>query len=161
MNVLIIGYWDEKKAAAYKTEAESLGELLAKNNHSLISGGGIGVSKWVVNSYRLNNGKKYTAYFPSEEEMKKVDEKIGPFPDETIETAGTYTTRNECMIKDSDIIVALPGGIGTLGEIITAVKDYKKQVFVLDKGELASWIKNIQALYEKTIIVSELEKIFL
>lgn len=161
MNVLIIGYWNESKASIYRKEAKDLGEIIAKNNHLLITGGGLGVSKLVVDSYRLNNGIKYTAYFPSTEEMEKIGDKIGPLPDEIIETKGNYNVRNDCMIKDSDIIIALPGGIGTLGEVITAVKDYKKQVFVIDKGELASWIKNIPDLYEKTIMISYLEKILL
>jgi predicted Rossmann-fold nucleotide-binding protein len=161
MEVLVIGYWNQNKSIFYKNEAEKIGEIIAKNNHSLITGGGVGMSKLVVDSYRLNNGKKYTAYFPSFEEMIKIGDKLGPVPDLIIETKGDYVTRNTQMIKKSDLIIALPGGIGTLGEIINAIKDYKKNVLLINKGELASWIKVIPPLINKVTLINNLETLFL
>ena len=73
MKILVIGTWKKEKAKECWEEANKLGELLAKNNHILVSGGGTGISELVVNSYKKNKGKKYIAYFPSKEEMEKLD----------------------------------------------------------------------------------------
>jgi len=52
----------------------------------------------------------------------------------------------------------LHGGLGTLTEIIHAVKDYNKKVAVIDKGDIASWIKIIPELKEKVFLTNDIKK---
>ncbi|KKT71661.1 MAG: hypothetical protein UW68_C0059G0003 [Candidatus Collierbacteria bacterium GW2011_GWB1_44_6] len=158
MKILVIGTWKKEKAKECWEEANKLGELLAKNNHILVSGGGTGISELVVNSYKKNKGKKYIAYFPSKEEMEKVGEEKGPEPDKIVETNVDYPERNIIMVKNCEGIIALHGGLGTLTEIIHAVKDYNKKVSVIDKGELASLIKLIPELKEKVFLTSNVKE---
>jgi uncharacterized protein (TIGR00725 family) len=128
MKIVMLGSWEKHKAALCKKEAEEIGKLLAEKGHILVSGGGTGVSELVVNSYRKNKGKQYICYIPSKEQMEKVGEELGPKPDKLIETNVDYPERNIIMVRECDALIALHGGLGTLTEIIHAIKDYNKKV---------------------------------
>ena len=90
--------------------------------------------------------------------MEKVGEEKGPEPDKIVETNVDYPERNIIMVKNCEGIIALHGGLGTLTEIIHAVKDYNKKVSVIDKGELASLIKLIPELKEKVFLTSNVKE---
>lgn len=158
MRILVVGPWKKEEALDHKNEADELGRILAERGHIIISGGGTGVSELVVNSYKLNKGRKYVAYIPSKKEMEKVGEKLGPNPDELIETNLDYPERNIVMVKNCDGLIALHGGLGTLTEIIYAVNDYNKKVSIIDKGKLADWAKRIYKIKEKSFITADIKK---
>jgi len=158
MKICLLGSWHAQKAAECKKEAEEIGKELAERGHILVSGGGIGISKIVVDSYKKNKGKQFIAYFPSEKMMKKVGEEKGPMPDKLIETKVDYPERNLIMMRDCDAIIALHGGLGAIAEIIHATKDYHMKVSVIDKGELAEWVRAIKPLKEKVFITNDIKK---
>jgi hypothetical protein len=158
MKICIFGTWQKEKAIECQKEAEEVGKELAKRGHILVSGGGMGISKFVVEAYRKYKGKKYIAYFPSAKIMKEVGEERGPKPDEVVETNVDYPERNLIMIRNCDTIMALHGGLGTLSEMIAAVKDYHKKVSVIDKGEFVDWVRAIKPLKEKVFITLDIKK---
>lgn len=158
MKVLIVGSWRKEECAGYEKEAEELGKILAKRGHILVSGGGTGISELVVNSYRHYKGKRYICYIPNKEDMERVGEKLGTTPDELIETNASYPERNIRLVRNCDSVIAIYGGLGTLTEIIHAVKDYDKKVSVLDKGKLASWIRAIPELSDKVFLTCDIAK---
>lgn len=158
MKILIVGSWKKEDCAICEKEAEQVGKILAERGHILISGAGTGMSEIVVSSYKQNKGKKYIAYLPSRKEMEKVGEKIGPKPDEIIETNVDYPERNIIMVKSCDAVIALHGGLGTLTEIIHAAKDYNKKVSVIDKGWLPAIIRQIPELSEKVFLTLDVNK---
>lgn len=88
--------------------------------------------------------------------MEKVGEKIGPKPDVTIQTGLDYPGKNIELVKGSDAVIALNGGLGTLTEIIHAIKDYDRKVSVIDVGELSEWIKNISELRDSVMLTSDI-----
>ena len=155
MKILVIGTWRKDEAKDCQKEAEEIGRLLADKNHVLLSGGGTGVSQLVVESYRRHNGKKYVAYFPSKKEMKKAGEKQGVKPDQAVWTKLDYPMRNLFMVKDCDAVIAVHGGLATLTEVIHAAKDYPKNVAVIDRGELASWIRAIPELRQRVFLSTD------
>ncbi|MCK4554511.1 LOG family protein, partial [Candidatus Parcubacteria bacterium] len=154
----VVGTWRKHKAAPFKKEAEELGRLLAAGGHILITGGGTGISEIVVNSYKSNNGKKYIAYLPSLKCMRELGEKIGSKPDKIVKTGLDYPMRNALMVKNCDGIVVFHGGLGTLAEITHAVKDYNKKVSVIDKGDLAKWVKAIPKLKNNVLLTADIKK---
>jgi len=158
MKILVLGTWEKQKALSCKDEASEVGKLLAVKGHTIISGGGTGVSEIVVNSYKENKGENYTAYLPSRKEMERVGEKLGPEPDKIIQTDLDYPERNIKMVRECDGVISLHGGLGTLTEIIHAVKDYNKKVSVIDTGEFASLIRSIPELKDKVFISSNIEE---
>ena len=155
MKILIIGSWQKEKALKFKDVAEQVGKVLAERGHILVSGAGTGVSEIVVNSYRKNGGTKYIAYIPAIKEMEKVGEKIGPEPDVTIQTGLDYPGKNIELVKGSDAVIALNGGLGTLTEIVHAIKDYGKKVSVVDVGELSKWVRGISELKDSVMLTSD------
>jgi uncharacterized protein (TIGR00725 family) len=155
MKILITGSWQKSKAVAIAQEAYELGKLLAEGKHAILSGGGTGVSALVVASYKEHSGERYIAYFPSKAHMDAVGEECGPDCDERIDTDLDYPQRNIELVKACDGMIALHGGLGTLTEIIHAVKDYNKPVAVIEKGDLAHWIKGIHELKEKVFLTAD------
>jgi uncharacterized protein (TIGR00725 family) len=158
MKILIIGSWKKEECKVCNNEAKQVGQILAEKGHVLISGAGTGMSEIVVNSYKQNKGKKYIAYLPSKKEREKAGEKLGPQPDEIIETNVDYPEKNIIMVKSCDAVIALHGGLGTLTEIIHAVKDYNKKVSVIDKGRLPEIIRLIPELKKKVFLTSDVNK---
>lgn len=98
---------------AYRAAATQLGESLARNGVRLVYGGGaLGLMGTVASATRDNDGKVY-----------------GVIPDFLVETEGildgvdhkiveTMHERKMIMFEECDAICTMPGGIGTLEEII-------------------------------------------
>ncbi len=99
---------------AYAVAARTLGTALAKHNIRLIYGGGsLGLMGEVARS-ALGAGGQVTGIIPEflgakEKMLKDVDELI---------VVDDMHVRKRLMFERSDAFVALPGGIGTLEELV-------------------------------------------
>lgn len=100
--------------AAYAVAARKLGRALAKGGIRLVYGGGsLGLMGEVATS-ALGAGGKVTGIIPEflgskEEMLRDVDELI---------VVEDMHMRKKLMFERSDAFVALPGGIGTLEELV-------------------------------------------
>lgn len=99
---------------AYKAAARTLGETLAKTGIGLVYGGGsLGLMGEVARA-TLDHGGHVTGIIPgflTEKEMMMRD------VDEVIITEDMHE-RKRLMFERSDAFVALPGGVGTLEELV-------------------------------------------
>jgi uncharacterized protein (TIGR00730 family) len=99
---------------AYREAARTLGAALAQNNLGLVYGGGsLGLMGEVARS-TLDHGGRVTGIIPTflvEKEAMLRD------VDEIIVTENMHE-RKQLMFDRSDAFVALPGGIGTLEELV-------------------------------------------
>lgn len=100
----------------YKDMAAEFGEMMAKHGVDLVYGGGkFGLMGTVANAV-LDNGGHAVGVITQElydrhTSLDRLDDlKITPNMD----------VRKETMMKDADGLVALPGGLGTLEEVIQA-----------------------------------------
>jgi uncharacterized protein (TIGR00730 family) len=94
--------------------ARRFGELLAKEKIGLVYGGGSrGLMGEVANAV-LENGGHVIGVIP---EFLKTKEGIKTAAQEIIITADMHT-RKQTMFMRADAFVALPGGIGTLEELV-------------------------------------------
>lgn len=99
---------------SYAVAARKLGKALADNNIRLVYGGGsLGLMGEVAKS-ALGAGGKVTGIIPEflgskEQMLKDVDELI---------VVKDMHTRKRLMFERTDAFVALPGGIGTLEELV-------------------------------------------
>lgn len=94
--------------------AREFGKILAKNNVRLVYGGGsLGLMGAVANSV-LDNGGQVTGIIP---EFLTVREKKIKRAQNVIVTCDMHE-RKRLMFEQADAFVALPGGIGTLEELI-------------------------------------------
>jgi len=99
---------------AYREAAQTLGAALASNNIGLVYGGGsLGLMGEVARA-TLDHGGRVTGIIPSflvEKEAMLRD------VDEIIVTENMHQ-RKQLMFDRSDAFVALPGGVGTLEELV-------------------------------------------
>ena len=104
----------------YVKPAEELATLLAKAGHHLVWGGSdVGLMHIVAEAFRNNGGKIYGVSLEvyKHKNHKSADEMI---------IAKDLGTRKAAMLARSDVIVALPGGTGTLDEL-TEIIELRKQ----------------------------------
>ncbi|MEH3145055.1 MAG: TIGR00730 family Rossman fold protein [Methylobacterium frigidaeris] len=98
----------------YKDAARSLGRLLAEAGTGLVYGGGnVGLMGTVARAV-LDHGGHVTGIIP---DFLKSRERMLDDVQETIVVSDMHT-RKKLMFDRSDAFVALPGGIGTLEELV-------------------------------------------
>ena len=99
---------------AFTAAAETLGRALARSGLGLVYGGGnVGLMGTVARAV-LENGGHVTGIIPS---FLKSRERMLDEIQETIVVDDMHT-RKRLMFERSDAFVALPGGIGTLEELV-------------------------------------------
>lgn len=106
--------------SAFTEQAEMLGKLLAENNIKLVYGGGSRGIMGAVSKSALEHGGEVLGIIPrfllpSEGEWDQSSNKL-----EIIITENMHE-RKQKMFEESDAFVALPGGIGTLEEIVEII----------------------------------------
>ena len=102
------------KSAAYASAARTLGKALAKDGIELVYGGGsLGLMGEVANAV-LKNGGRVTGIIPR---FLSNRERMLEAVQELVFTDDMHQRKME-MFRRSDAFVALPGGIGTLEELV-------------------------------------------
>ncbi|NLO71384.1 MAG: TIGR00730 family Rossman fold protein [Porphyromonadaceae bacterium] len=106
-----------KVNSQYVETAEKLGKILAENNLELVYGAGSVGLMGVLADSALQNGGKVTGVIPKfMVEMEWQHDGIT----ETILTE-TMHERKEKMAQLSDAVIALPGGCGTMEELLEMI----------------------------------------
>lgn len=149
MNICVFCSANENIDPEFFTMTSQLGEWIGRHGHALVYGGcDMGLMECVAKAVRKSGGK-VIGVIPSRLEQgghasKYIDERI---------TCDTLEERKKLMLENSDAIVALPGGIGTLDEIFTVASEgtlsyHDKRVIVYNmKGfwnELQSLLDSLQ-----------------
>ena len=99
---------------AYRSAARDLGRELAVRGHRLVYGGGnIGLMGAIARAV-LGHGGHVTGIIP---EFLKSRERLLEAVQETLVVPDMHT-RKRLMFERADAFVALPGGIGTLEELV-------------------------------------------
>lgn len=99
---------------AYFNEAKNLGELIAEGNHTLINGGAnVGLME-AVTIAASKAGAKTVGIIP--EQM--IGRSLASDNSHEVIITPDMMTRKEKMREMSDAFIALPGGFGTLEEIL-------------------------------------------
>ena len=137
--VFVAGTWNSLKARKYAHVANAVGRGLAERGFDLITGPGTGISGEVIAGYRsIQTRGVVRVYLPSAEYMKLVGEEIVGEFDEVIQTDFDYPMRNVFHIKQSDALVVITGGDGTLEECLPALIDYHlPTIAIRDSGTAA------------------------
>lgn len=112
MNICVFCASSSSIAPEFFDAARELGELIAKNGHTLIFGGGKGGLMGAVASGALEHGGHVTGIAP-----KFFDEPGILLKDECeFIFTETMSERKDIMIDMADAFICLPGGIGTFEE---------------------------------------------
>ncbi len=146
MNVLILSSSREEIAPYYKSIARSISSFLARSECDLVFGAssssmmGICYDEFIKNNRNIYSftTKKYV------EDLKKLD-KSKHYIRET-----TFDLKKD-MFFNSDFIVCLPGGIGTMSELLAYIEekrsnDCDKPILIYDEDNFYG--KTIESLRE-------------
>ncbi|MBI5324633.1 MAG: TIGR00730 family Rossman fold protein [Ignavibacteriae bacterium] len=99
----------------YFKEASALGQSLAREGYEIIYGGGkVGLMGAVAQS-ALSEGGKITGVVPS------FLQSLGNYGITELRVVKSLSERKSIMLNETDCIVALPGGVGTLDEILESI----------------------------------------
>ena len=100
---------------AYRVEARRLGELIDEHGHTLIYGGGsVGLMGVCARAVHARGGGHVTGVIPS----KLVDLELAYHDSDELIVTETMSDRKRIMAEKADAFIALPGGFGTLEEIM-------------------------------------------
>lgn len=113
MNICVFCSANDNIDRDYFVATEELGRWIAENGHTLVFGGcNMGLMECVAKSVK-DNGGTTVGVVP-----KKIEERgrVSQYVDRRID-CNNLSDRKQIMLEQSDIFVALPGGIGTLDEI--------------------------------------------
>jgi uncharacterized protein (TIGR00730 family) len=102
------------KDPAFINTARAFGKIMAENGVTLVYGGGSHGLMGAVGTGVIENGGKVIGVIP---EFLKSREQMLPDASEMIVTDNMHA-RKQIMFERADAFVALPGGIGTLEELI-------------------------------------------
>jgi uncharacterized protein (TIGR00730 family) len=114
MKVSVFGGSQPKEGSAAYEEARKLGELLAKNGHTVLTGGYIGTMEAVSRGAAEAGGHVIGVTCEEIEKWRKVG--ANRWVKEELREK-TLIERLQTLINESDAAIALPGGPGTLAEI--------------------------------------------
>jgi hypothetical protein len=117
MNICVFSSSSNAIKEVYFNEAEQLGKLIAAGNHTLINGGAnVGLMEAVTVSASLAGGKTI-GIIPE----KLIDRSLASANSHEVIVTPDMHNRKERMRDISDAFIALPGGFGTLEEILEVI----------------------------------------
>ena len=154
MNICIFCSANSNLPTEYFDRTRELGAWMGANGHTLVFGGcNLGLMECVAEA--VHNAKGMTVgVVPSiVEKGGKVSEHV----DVKI-LCDNLSDRKDLMIQRSDVIIALPGGVGTLDEIFTVVAAHtigyhNKRVIVYDlKGFWGKLIELLDDMQERGFV---------
>ena len=133
MNICIFASSSSRIAPVYFEEAAKLGEQIGLGGHTLLHGGGMVSLMGKVAGHVQANGGKVIGIIPVKLNRKGV---VRELDDETIVTT-TMAERKEKMFELADVFIALPGGFGTLEELLEVITPnqlgyMEKPVYILN-----------------------------
>ena len=146
----------------YFQEAQKLGELIGKNKQSLINGGAnVGLME-AVTIAASNAGAKTVGIIPE----KMIDRSLASDNSHEVITTPDMMMRKEKMRQLSDAFIALPGGFGTLEEILEVMTlkqlsyHHKPIVFINTNNFFDHLFKQFELSYEEQFAKEVYRKLY-
>ena len=106
--------------AAYFQMTEELGRWAAKNGHVIVFGGvNQGLMECLAKAVKEAGGKTLGVVPSIVEETGRTSQYNA-----RVLTCNNLSERKQLMLDESDVFIALPGGVGTLDEVFTVAASY-------------------------------------
>lgn len=127
-------------AESFRTEAIRLGELIAEHGHTLIYGGGsVGLMGACARAVHARGGGRVVGVITD----KLMDLELGYRDADELIVTKTMSERKRIMAERADAFIALPGGFGTLEEVMEIL--VLKQLWYHEKPCV---FLNIEGIYD-------------
>ena len=106
--------------AAFFQQTEELGRWAARNGHVIVFGGvNQGLMECLAKAVKEAGGETLGVVPSIVEEMGRTSQ----YNDRVL-TCENLSERKQLMLDESDVFIALPGGVGTLDEVFTVAASY-------------------------------------
>lgn len=162
MRICVFCSSSARSIARYGDAAEALGRELGRRGHELVYGGtDMGLMKSVADGAR-HTAAPVIGVIP----RFMVDEGIAAPNLSRLWVVSTMNERKEAMFALSDAFVALPGGMGTLEELIDAVSHRQldllgKPIAVVNRGGFFDdLLKHLERSIDEGFIFESLDGLF-
>jgi uncharacterized protein (TIGR00730 family) len=134
---------------AYGAAGVALGEAIARQGWRMVYGGGDVGLMGVTARAAVSAGATVLGVITE----RLLDREVGKRDVSELRVTATMFERKEILIRESDAFVALPGGLGTLDEILDAVTlrqlgYHAKPILLLDLG---GYWRACQALFDQFV----------
>lgn len=133
---------------------EELGRWIAAQGHSIVFGGvNMGLMECVAKAMKQAGGHTIGVVPSIVEETGRTSQ----FNDEVI-SCQNLSERKQLMLDESDVFIALPGGIGTLDEVFTVAASYtigyhhKRVILYNMKGFWDGTIQMLDDLQQRGVV---------
>ena len=142
--VCVICGSSDKINSAFKNSAKDLGKILAENNSEVIYGGGNNGLMGILADSVIANSGKITGIIP--EFLKNKNLAHNKLTD--LQIVEKLHEREHIMLDNSDVVIALPGSVGTISELFQAIT--RKQLRIND---FEIYLLNIDNYYDNLIFL--------
>ncbi|MFZ1426479.1 MAG: TIGR00730 family Rossman fold protein [Geminicoccaceae bacterium] len=134
---------------AHAAAAEEFGSAIGRMGWQLVYGGGDVGLMGVTARAAINAGADVTGIIP----QRLLDREAGKHDLTELRVTATMFERKELLIESADAFVALPGGLGTLDEILDAVTlrqlgYHAKPILLVDLG---GYWQSCQVVFEQFV----------
>jgi uncharacterized protein (TIGR00725 family) len=127
-----------------KQKARELGRALAKYGAIVITGGNGGLMTIIAEAVIKSGGITIGITARELEEIEPNHEWYNPYNTICIKTGQTFTSRSSIVVRSSDAVIVVAGGVGTLTETAIAYNLRKPIVVLKGSGMMAD---KLQALF--------------
>ena len=146
MRVCVFGSSSNRTPEAYLKVSEELGKLIAEKNYLCVNGGGAHGCMGALNrGARAKNGKILGVIH----DMFTVETEDGLIQEMLISNGDTLSERKQLLVNNSDCVIVLPGGVGTLDELWESTCNKSLHLGGMEKIPIC--ILNINGYYNGSI----------
>lgn len=145
----------------YLKVAYTVGTLIGQNGHNLIFGSSEDGMMGEVYRAVKNSGGKITAIIPKEYRGILTEVEA-----DNVITTDTATDQLKMLVNSGDITIILPGGYGTLAELVTSIQNKKlgehtKKIFILNcYGYFDDFLNMVDKIYENKFDIYDRDLLF-
>ena len=154
MNIGVFCSANNQIDAAFFQQTEELGRWAAKNGHVIVFGGvNQGLLACLAKAVKEAGGETLGVVPSIVEETGRTSQ----YNDRVL-TCNNLSERKQLMLDESDVFIALPGGVGTLDEVFTVAASYtigyhhKRVILYNMKGFWDSTIRMLDDLQQRGMV---------
>lgn len=154
MNIGVFCSANNQIDTAYFQLTEELGQWAAKSGHQIVFGGvNQGLMECLAKAVKEAGGKTLGVVPSIVEETGRTSQ----FNDRVL-TCNNLSERKQLMLDESDVFIALPGGVGTLDEVFTVAASYtigyhhKRVILYNMKGFWDSTVRMLDDLQQRGMV---------
>ena len=118
VRICVFGSSSNKTPNEYLKLSEELGALIASNGHLCVNGGGAAGCMGALNRGVRSKGGQILGVI---HDMFSVETEDGLIQEMIVSNGDTLSERKQMLVTNSDCIIVLPGGVGTLDELWESV----------------------------------------